>query len=103
MAAKNETNPSHYKGIIIKGVEVQPADIIAAYFPTDGFLSQAVKYLLRAGRKDSASYLSDVGKALWWCAKAIFYHGGIVDLPPEADGKNVTVNGVLKFLRKKAA
>ena len=90
---RNDTNPQHYKGVIIKGVEIQPADIIEAYFIDDGLLSQAAKYLLRAGRKQSASYLSDVGKALWWCARALIAKGGTVDLPPQAHHDNVTVDG----------
>ncbi len=89
----NQTNPKHYKGVVIKGVEVQPADIIEAYFPNDGLLSQAAKYLLRAGRKPDVSYLSDVGKCLWWCARAILSKGGTIDLPPQAAYENTTFDG----------
>ncbi len=88
----NKTNPQHYKGVMIKGVEIQPADIIAGYFPTDGFLSQAVKYLLRAGRKPDSSYLADVGKCLWWCALAIVHKRGTIDLPPTVSATMVTIN-----------
>lgn len=87
------TNPTHYKGIVIHGREVQPADIIEAYFKQDGLLSQAAKYMLRAGRKAAASYLEDVGKALWWCARAILSNGGIIDLPPGANLNNITIDG----------
>lgn len=93
MSKNKDTNPPHYKGIIIKGVEVQPADIIEAYFPTDGLLSHAAKYLLRAGRKQSASYISDVGKALWWCARALIHAGGSVDLPPQCTYENTSFDG----------
>lgn len=97
-----DINPSHYKGIKINGHEVQPADIIEAYFANDGLLSQAAKYLLRAGRKPDASYLSDCGKALWWIARAILSKGGSIDLPPQAEKNNVTLNGVsLLTTRKK--
>ena len=89
----NKINPPHYKGVFIKGVEVQPADIIEAYFPTDGLLSQAAKYLLRAGRKPEASYLADCGKALWWIARAIISKGGTIDLPPQASYENTTFDG----------
>lgn len=89
----NKTNPQHYKGIMIKGVEIQPADIIEAYFATDGLLSQAAKYLLRAGRKAETSYLADVGKCLWWCARAILSKGGTIDLPPQAKHENTTFDG----------
>lgn len=91
--SNNTINPSHYKGILINGHEVQPADIIEAYFPNDGLLSQAAKYLLRAGRKPEESYLGDVGKCLWWCARAILKNGGTIDLPPGATTKLVTING----------
>ena len=89
----NDINPQHYKGVMIKGVEVQPADIIEAYFAQDGLLSQAAKYLLRAGRKPDSSYLKDVGKALWWCARAILAKKGTIDLPPQATHENTTFDG----------
>ena len=89
-----DINPRHYKGVIIKGVEIQPADIIQAYFADDGLLSQAAKYMLRAGRKAGSSYLSDVGKALWWCARAILHKGGHIDLPPMSK-RFVTIDGAL--------
>ena len=93
---KNVINPQHYQGVMIKGVEIQPADIIEGYFANDGLLSKAVKYLLRAGRKPDASYLADVGKCLWWCARALLSKGGHIDLPPTKmelitiNGKNIT-------------
>jgi len=90
--AKNNINPAHYKGVLINGHEVQPADIIEAYFPNDGLLSQAAKYLLRAGRKPEASYLADCGKALWWIARAILSHGGTIDLPPMKPNL-ISING----------
>lgn len=99
--AKNQTNPQHYKGVMIKGVEIQPADIIEAYFHSDGLLSQAAKYLLRAGRKPDSSYLADVGKALWWCARALLHKGGTIDLPPGAKKELITINGVTLMTRRK--
>ena len=90
---KNDINPAHYQGVMIKGVEVQPADIIEAYFKHDGLLSQAAKYMLRAGRKPDSSYIKDVGKALWWCARALLSAGGNIDLPPQASYENTTFNG----------
>ena len=89
----NQTNPKHYKGVIIKGVEIQPADIIEAYFSNDGLLSQAAKYLLRAGRKPEVSYLADVGKCLWWCARALLSKGGTIDLPPQTTHKHISIDG----------
>lgn len=97
---KNTTNPAHYKGILINGHEVQPADIIEAYFLHDGLLSQAAKYLLRAGKKPEASYLADVGKCLWWCARAILKNGGTIDLPPGAKSELITVDGKTLLLTR---
>ncbi len=77
-----DINPGHYIGTI-NGRPVQVVDVMEAFFVDDAHLSQAIKYLLRAGRKGKSSYLEDVGKCLWWCAKAIMYHGGIVELPPK--------------------
>jgi len=54
-------HPSHYQG---KGMEV--ADVIEA-FGLDWHHGTAVKYLLRAGKKDSE--LADIKKALWYVAR----------------------------------
>ncbi len=77
-----DINPKHYHGMV-NGRPIQVVDIMEAFFVDDAHLAQAIKYLLRAGRKPGTSYLKDVGKALWWCAKAIMYHGGQVELPPK--------------------
>lgn len=77
---KTDINPGHYQNQI-KGVNVQAVDVIEAFFQQDAHLSQAFKYMARAGKKPESSYLKDVGKALWWLAKAILYHGGTIELP----------------------
>ncbi len=93
-----EVNPAHYDAKV-NGQPIQVVDIIEAFFVDDAHLSQACKYLLRAGKKPGSSYLKDVGKALWWCAKAIMFHGGHVELPP---GAIITSAGkVLADKRKK--
>ena len=79
----SDINPKHYD-IEIKGHKFEVVDIIEACFPQDAHLAQAIKYLLRAGRKAENSYLKDVGKCLWWCAKAIIFHGGTIELPEGA-------------------
>ncbi len=76
----SKINPPHYD-IVIKGHKYQAVDLIEALFPQDAHMSQALKYLMRAGRKAEESYLADVNKCLWWCAKAIMFHGGKVELP----------------------
>ncbi len=78
----SDINPKHYE-INIGGRIFQVADLMEAQFPHDVHLSQALKYLLRAGRKTRTSYIQDVSKCLWWCARAIIFHGGThVELPP---------------------
>ncbi len=76
----SDINPKHYE-LEVKGHKFEVADLMEARFPQDAHLAQALKYLLRAGRKPNAPYIKDVGKCLWWCAKAILFHGGKFELP----------------------
>ncbi len=85
-------NPKHYD-IEVKGHKFQVVDLIEATFPTDAHMAQALKYMMRAGRKAESSYIKDVGKCLWWCARAIIFHGGTIELPSP---------GVLKVRTKKS-
>jgi len=88
-AAKRSTviNPRHYN-IIIDGKEIEGIQIREALFADDMHLDNALKYLMRAGKKAESSYLKDVGKCLWWCARAIMFHGGkSIELPPGAPTK----------------
>ncbi len=82
----SDINPKHYE-LEVKGHKFEAADLIEARFATDAHLSQALKYLLRAGRKAERSYIEDVGKCLWWCAKAVIFHGGKIELPEGAMDK----------------
>ncbi len=79
----NDINPKHYD-LKVKGHEFQVADLMESRFPQDAHLAQALKYLMRAGHKPDVSYVKDVGKCLWWCAKAIMFHGGEIELPEGA-------------------
>ncbi len=75
-------NPNHYQ-FEVNGRTIQVVDIMEARFSDDVHLGQAVKYLLRAGHKTDTTYLHDVGKCLWWCAKAMMFHGAnFIELPP---------------------
>ena len=77
-------NPKHYD-MTINGQPIQVVDIIEARFAEDAHLSQACKYLLRAGHKTDSSYTKDVGKCLWWCAKALMFNKAThIELPPGA-------------------
>ncbi len=46
-------------------------------------LSQAAKYLMRAGKKMDSAYYMDVAKALWWLVRAL-KRGDRMDLVEEA-------------------
>ncbi len=84
-ASSKVNHPSHYlfKCRTTEGVEVQleAADIMEALFSEDIHLAQAWKYMERAGKKGSSSYVEDVAKANWWLSRAIRFHGG----HPEVD------------------
>jgi len=66
-------NPDHYK-TEINGQPVQAVDVIEAFFFEDAHLSQAFKYMSRAGKKPTSSYSEDIEKAKWWLERAIAYH-----------------------------
>ncbi len=78
----SDINPKHYD-LEVNGHKFQVADLIVARFDSDACLAQALKYLMRAGRKPSSTYIKDVNKCLWWCAKAIISRKGMVELPEE--------------------
>lgn len=79
----SDINPKHYK-LEVNGHEFEVADLMEARFATDAHLSQACKYLMRAGHKPDSTYIKDVAKCLWWCAKAIMFRKGQFELPPGA-------------------
>jgi hypothetical protein len=58
--------PAHYRG----NGTIQPWDVWDA-FDLDRYTANAVKYILRAGRKDIAPRLDDLKKAANYIAKAI--------------------------------
>lgn len=53
-------HPAHYQS---KGIEA--IDVIDA-FDLDFCLGNAIKYILRAGRKDKETKLQDIEKAMWY-------------------------------------
>lgn len=82
-----DINPTHYQ-FKLHGKLYEVADLMEVCFHDDMHLANAFKYLMRAGKKPTSSYISDVGKCLWWCAKAIMFHGGkSIELPPDAPVK----------------
>tara|TARA_B100001093_G_scaffold428983_1_gene424009 strand:- start:6762 stop:7007 length:246 start_codon:yes stop_codon:yes gene_type:complete len=68
--ADNKINPNHYKSIA--GYEV--IDIIE-YFNLNFSKGNAIKYLLRSGRKEEIGYdlidkeIEDLDKAAWYCQR----------------------------------
>jgi len=97
----SEINPKHYD-LEVKGHKFQVADLMEARFDGDAHLAQALKYMLRAGRKSSASYVDDVGKCLWWCAKAILFRGGAFELPEGSPFMPLGVQTHKKKTKKKS-
>lgn len=78
-------HPSHYTGIKVRTqagqvVEVETVDLMEALFGEDIHLAQAFKYMGRAGKKKSASYIEDVAKCIWWCIRVVNAHGGHADV-----------------------
>ena len=78
-------HPSHYNGVTVRTkdgatVEVEVVDMMEALFPDNLHLSQAFKYMARAGKKKSSSYVEDVAKCIWWCIRSVNAHGGHIDI-----------------------
>ncbi len=73
-------NPKHYQ-LKIKGHKLEVSDIVEATCYDDSYVSRALEYILRAGRKPESSYLEDINKAIWYLCKAILFRGGKVELP----------------------
>ena len=65
-------HPPHYKLVLPNGEEVEAIDIIHAAlgpFQTVAYCrGAAIKYLMRADRKDA--YAQDLRKAAWYCSHA---------------------------------
>ena len=81
-------NPDHYH--TDGRLQLETVDVIEEFFLHDAHLSQAFKYMARAGKKTSSSYIVDVGKAGWWLTRAAWFHGG-----------NKAVVGIKDLLRQK--
>jgi len=80
-------NPKHYD-IIVKGQPIQVVDLIEAIYPEDAHMSQALKYMLRAGRKTDASFVQDMQKCIWWCVRALMFQKvKHIELPKDAPVK----------------
>ncbi len=92
----SKINPKHYE-VTVKGHTFEVADIMEAIFSQDMHLSQALKYLMRAGRKPDSTYVEDVSKCIWWCAKAVVFHGAkFVELPPGIKSANEVMRSAVK-------
>lgn len=64
------SNPSHYQLVLPTGEDVEAIDIIRATLGEEGTIAycrgSALKYLLRAGRKDISPEAQDLRKAAWF-------------------------------------
>lgn len=77
-------NPKHYD-IIVKGQPIQVVDLIEAIYPEDAHMSQALKYMLRAGRKTNSSFVQDIQKCIWWMVRALMFQKvKSIELPKDA-------------------
>ena len=77
-------NPEHYDAILeVNGqkIPIQAVHVIDAFFAQDAHIAQAFKYLARAGKKETSSYVEDVAKARWWLEHSINIHGGHEEVP----------------------
>ena len=66
-------HPDHYKSTGICGLEA--IDIIDAY-GLNFALGNALKYILRAGKKHDTPYVEDLSKAVWYLQHEISARGG---------------------------
>ena len=66
-------HPEHYKSTGICGLEA--IDIIDAY-DLNFALGNAVKYILRAGKKADTPYKDDLRKAVWYLQHEVARCGG---------------------------
>lgn len=65
-ATHDAVNPSHYK----TEAGIEAIEVIENYgLDVSYHLATAMKYLLRAGKKDGASYLTDLRKSEWFLAR----------------------------------
>ena len=62
-------HPKHYAAM---PAEVSPIDV-TRYLPNN--LGCAVKYLLRAGKKEGNEYKTEIGKAIWYLQDHLEYIG----------------------------
>lgn len=72
--AHNKFLPKHYKTYMANGLPIEAIDVIEAFFFQDAHLSQAFKYMARAGRKQDESYVDDIKKARFWLERAVDFY-----------------------------
>lgn len=62
-------NPNHYKA---KWGDLQVADVAEMFgLDKDAWLTFALKYILRAGKKRKAPMIQDLEKAIWYIERRI--------------------------------
>lgn len=69
-------HPKHYQGgsfIHDKygRIELEAVHVLEAFAENNVHLSQALKYLLRAGKKMNSSYYQDIAKGMWWLVRSL--------------------------------
>lgn len=75
--------PSHYRIVLADGSEIDPIDIIEA-LGLDFHTGNALKYIVRGGRKPDGNMIEDYEKARYYLARRIEY---LTNADLETDGK----------------
>lgn len=80
MTDDDKTRPAHYGG---DANPFEPIKVIESLGWSEGFcLGNALKYLMRAGKKDGESKLDDLKKARWYLDRCIAWELRGAPLPP---------------------
>lgn len=80
--------PAHYQGnaTFIESLGdigyLEVVNVIEAFAIDDAHVSQALKYLLRAGRTDKSTYEEDIAKSIWWLMRTLKYRNAQSQLDP---------------------
>ena len=79
----NVNHPQHYES---QRIVLEPIDLCQAY---DFSLGNAIKYIIRAGRKEGNSFEQDLAKARWYLRNALRTMGS--GDPAAPDGKRFSL------------
>ena len=75
----NVNHPAHYES---QRIVLEPIDLCQAY---DFSLGNAIKYIIRAGKKDGNSEEQDLAKARWYLRNALETMSGLQPVKPDGN------------------